>query len=145
MWYEAHGDGCQKKVIQNSDGTWTCEKCNANVENCDRRYLVTSTFIDDSGQAWISSFNEHATQFLGNVSANDLAAYKEEVENEDGKFEDYMRQFNFKQYHVKIRVKSEVWNEQTRVKSNIVAMTPLDGEELVRHSRCMIDAIHALG
>ena len=143
LWYEACAqEGCQKKVVQNSDGTWHCEKCQATNAECKRRYLMSSTFVDDSAQSWVSAFNDHATKIFLGVNADDLAAYKEEVENEDGKFEDYMKQFLFKQYVVKVRVKSEVWQEQSRVKASIVDIFDLD---YVAESRDILAALAVMG
>lgn len=120
LWYEAcASEGCQKKVVQNTDGTWMCEKCNSTSQDCQRRYIVSCTFIDDSGQQWVSAFNESALELFGKVDADQLAIYKEEVDGEDGKFEAYMKQFNFQRYVLKLRVKAEVWNETTRVKASI--------------------------
>ncbi|KAH8066836.1 hypothetical protein JL721_8024 [Aureococcus anophagefferens] len=75
LWYEACAqEGCQKKVVQNSDGTWHCEKCQATNAECKRRYLMSSTFVDDSAQSWVSAFNDHATKIFLGVNADDLAS-----------------------------------------------------------------------
>ena len=127
MWYEACAqDGCQKKVVQNTDGSWHCEKCNSTMQDCERRYITSATFIDDSAQAWISAFNDTGLQMFGNVTADQLAVYKEEVDGEDGKFESYMKQFNFQRYVLKLRAKADTWNEQTRVKVSIADVKPCD-------------------
>jgi len=134
-------EGCQKKVVQNTDGSWHCEKCSSTLENCERRYLISATFIDASAQSWLSAFNDSGIQLFQNVTADQLAVYKEEVENEDGKFEDYMKQFLFKQVVLKIRCKAEVWNEQTRVKSSIQGLSFVDFKE---ESKSIIQALKAM-
>ena len=103
-----------------------CEKCNSTSAECQRRYIVSCTFIDDSGQAWVSAFNESALELFGKVDADQLAVYKEEVDGEDGKFESYMKQFNFQRYILKLRAKADTWNEQTRVKVSIADVRPCD-------------------
>ena len=87
---------------------------------------MSCTFIDDSGQAWVSAFNESALELFGKVDADQLAVYKEEVDGEDGKFESYMKQFNFQRYILKLRAKADTWNEQTRVKVSIADVKPCD-------------------
>jgi replication factor A1 len=58
-WYCAcPTEGCHKKVFETVDNKWTCEKCNANFENCNRRYVMSVTMSDHSGQAWFSMFND---------------------------------------------------------------------------------------
>jgi len=142
MWYEAcAAPDCQKKVVQNTDGTWHCEKCNNTLQDCERRYIAACTFIDDSAQAWISAFNDPALELFGKVTADQLAVYKEEVEGEEGKFEDYMKQFLFQRFILKIRVKSETWNEQQRVKSAIMDIKACDFKE---ESASLIAALKAL-
>ena len=48
------------------------------------------------------------------------------VDGEDGKFESYMKQFNFQRYVLKLRAKADTWNEQTRVKVSIADVKPCD-------------------
>ena len=108
------------------DAPRRCEKCNSTSAECQRRYIVSCTFIDDSGQAWVSAFNESALELFGKVDADQLAVYKEEVDGEDGKFEAYMKQFNFQRYILKLRAKADTWNEQTRVKVSIADVKPCD-------------------
>ena len=50
----------------------------------------------------------------------------QEVDGEDGKFEAYMKQFNFQRYVLKLRAKADTWNEQTRVKVSIADVKPCD-------------------
>ena len=115
-----------RTASRNHDAPRRCEKCNSTSAECQRRYIVSCTFIDDSGQAWVSAFNESALELFGKVDADQLAVYKEEVDGEDGKFESYMKQFNFQRYVLKLRAKADTWNEQTRVKVSIADVKPCD-------------------
>ena len=102
-----------------------CEKCNSTSSGMSKAlHRESCTFIDDSGQAWVSAFNESALELFGKVDADQLAVYKEEVDGEDGKFESYMKQFNFQRYVLKLRAKADTWNEQTRVKVSIADVKP---------------------
>ncbi|KAJ1462441.1 hypothetical protein M885DRAFT_610486 [Pelagophyceae sp. CCMP2097] len=140
MWYEACCK-CHKKVTQNSDGSWQCEKCNETAEGCDHRYMMSVMFIDESGQSWASAFNETGAALLGGHLAPALAAYKEDLGGEDGKFDEYIKnQFLHKRYVLKLRVKNEVWQEQARIKCSIIACAPVDFAEESRH---MIKALAA--
>mgnify|MGYP003314368501 CR=1 FL=1 len=60
------------------------------------------------------------------VKGDDVMALLEEVDGEDGKFESYMKQFNFQRYVLKLRAKADTWNEQTRVKVSIAVVKPCD-------------------
>lgn len=37
------GPNCQKKVIEQDDGTWRCEKCAKSYPDCEYRYAYTSS------------------------------------------------------------------------------------------------------
>ncbi|KAJ8599856.1 hypothetical protein CTAYLR_005613 [Chrysophaeum taylorii] len=139
MWYEAcTNEGCQKKVTQQSDDSWHCEKCQTTLEDCRRRYMVTGTLIDHTAQTWVTAFNDSALVIFESVTADQIAVYKEEVENHAGVFEDYIKGYLFRQFVVKVRVKNEMWQEQSRVKTSIVSIAPLD---FVEESRALLDAI----
>jgi len=119
-------DGCSKKVVQSTDSSWFCEKCQTTIPDCDRRYMLTTTFLDDTAQAWVSAFNDQALVIFGNITAAQLFQYKEEVEQHDGIFDDFIKGFTNNQFLIKARVKNETWNEVTRVKVSMVDITPLD-------------------
>lgn len=106
MWYEAcYNEGCQKKVTANSDSTWHCEKCGTTLENCRHRYMLSATFIDHSGSTWVTAFNDSASVIFNNITADQIAGYKEEVDNHVGVFEDYIKGFLYKQFVLKARIK----------------------------------------
>lgn len=52
-----------------------------------------------------------------------------------------MKQFLFQRFILKVRVKSETWNEQQRVKSAIVDLKPCDYKS---ESAALITALKAL-
>ena len=191
MWYEScTQEGCQKKVIESSDGSWHCGKCDVTMAECEtpqggargfcaeskrvgesgvlslgvaclarkprrslslslslsdagrRRYMVSATFTDPSAQCWVSAFNDHGLVMFDSITADQLATYKEETENNEGLFDSYIKEtFLWRQYVVKARVKSELWQEQSRVKTSIVDLKKLD---FVEESRELINAIKTL-
>jgi replication factor A1 len=56
---------CNKKVIQNGDGMWQCERCNKIFENCEYRYLVTFQIQDHTGTTYVTSFQDVGKQIFG--------------------------------------------------------------------------------
>lgn len=80
LWYTAcAGDGCNKKVTQQVDGLWRCEKCDRSYEAPEYRYILSLNVADATGQAWLSGFNEEGTAILG-MSARELHGVREENE-----------------------------------------------------------------
>ncbi len=58
-WYTAcPTPNCNKKVIEGMGGIWNCEKCNSQFPECHRRFIMSTTMSDHSGNSWFSLFNE---------------------------------------------------------------------------------------
>lgn len=142
LWYEAcPSENCNKKVTAHSDGAWHCDKCNQTFEKCEYRYMLTTTFIDHTAQTYVSGFNDAGLVIFQNVPAQQVAEYKEAVDGTDGVFEAYIKSMCYRQYVVKARVKSETWQDVTRVKTSIVALSEIDYKQ---ESRELLKAINAL-
>ncbi|KAL5133481.1 Replication protein A DNA-binding subunit E [Glycine soja] len=43
---------CNKKVTNNADGTWHCERCNQFIDACDFRYLLSMQIQDHTSITW---------------------------------------------------------------------------------------------
>jgi replication factor A1 len=67
-WYTACvGDNCNKKVTENMNGDWHCEKCNRDYPQCHRRYILNISMSDHSGSGWFSLFNDTVSVLLSVV------------------------------------------------------------------------------
>lgn len=64
-------EGCNKKVVEDNEGGWRCEKCNKSFPKPNYRYVMTVSVNDHTGQIWLSCFDEVARQIMG-ISADDL-------------------------------------------------------------------------
>jgi hypothetical protein len=58
---------CNKKVIDNGDGNYTCEKCSQQYPNFEWRLMMSFSMCDATGQVWATAF-----QVGGPVSHVDL-------------------------------------------------------------------------
>ncbi|XP_024531193.1 replication protein A 70 kDa DNA-binding subunit A isoform X2 [Selaginella moellendorffii] len=128
---------CSKKVTNNGDGTWRCERCDRTVPECDYRYMLSIQVMDHTGATWLTGFQEAAEELLG-VKAKDLFMWKQE---DNGRFLDHIASIQFTQHHFKVRIKEESFNDEQRVKVNIQRAEKLD---FVAESKYMIDAIGKL-
>jgi replication factor A1 len=136
-WYTAcPTPNCNKKVLEGMGGQWSCEKCNMQFDQCQRRYIATMTLADHSGNNWFSMFNESAEKLLGHT-AEELYQFK--TEGNEAAFDAVFSEALFKTFVCKIRVKQEQVNDELRVKCNVIAMNALD---LVAESKQMIEAIN---
>ncbi|KAF8341409.1 uncharacterized protein EI90DRAFT_2904905 [Cantharellus anzutake] len=103
------GPNCQKKVLEQDDGTWRCERCAKSYVNCKYRYLMGVSVADHTGQLFLQGFNEIAEQLLG-ISAKD---YHDLIEDSDAARAKLV-EAKYKVWDLSCRVKQETYNGVTR-------------------------------
>ncbi|KAL6533661.1 hypothetical protein OROHE_013494 [Orobanche hederae] len=109
---------CNKKVTNNGDGKWRCDRCEHVVDECDYRYILQMQIQDHTGLTWVTSFQECGVEIMG-VSAKDLYNLKYE-EQDDEKFSELLRGVLFTKFLFKLKVKEETFSDEQRVKSMVV-------------------------
>lgn len=109
---------CNKKVTNNGDGKWRCEKCDQSMDECDYRYILQFQIQDHTGITWVTAFQESAEEIMG-ISAKDLHFLKYE-EQDDERFSKIIRQVLFSKFMFKLKVKEETFSDEQRVKSTVV-------------------------
>lgn len=78
MWYEACPvEGNNKKVVQQSDGTWLCEGTGETFQTKQNRYILRAQLTDYTGMQYVTFFDDQAKDLIGK-SADDLELLKEE-------------------------------------------------------------------
>lgn len=137
-WYTAcTTEGCNKKVTENNfSGAWRCEKCNKEIPNCNRRYILSLTMSDSTGQSWFSCFNDQAEVILGK-SAEELYGYK--MSNDEASYEGVFANALFKTFICRVRCKNEMVNDEPRLKSTLLNVSEVN---YVSESKQLLDAIH---
>ncbi|CAL1373777.1 unnamed protein product [Linum trigynum] len=109
---------CNKKVTNNGDGRWRCDRCDQSVDECDYRYILSLQIQDHTGLTWVTVFQESGEELMG-ISAKDLHFMKFEKQDDDG-FLKVLRQVMFNRYIFKLKVKEETFSDEQRVKSSVV-------------------------
>ncbi|OQS54542.1 RPA1 [Ecytonucleospora hepatopenaei] len=123
LYYSAcPNEGCNKKVTQEDNGEYRCEKCNDSYEKCSYRYMATFNVSDCTGQVWVTVFDE-AAKSLFNVTAEELNSYKETDNEEATKI---VKDAIGKEVYMKIRIKDSVYNEQVSKKITCGSFLPVD-------------------
>ncbi|WOG85358.1 hypothetical protein DCAR_0104546 [Daucus carota subsp. sativus] len=130
---------CNKKVINNGDGTWRCERCDQSVEECDYRYILQFQIQDHTGLTWVTGFQEIGDEIFG-IPAKDLYMMKNE-DQDDEKFSEYVRKILFNKYLFKLKVKEETFSDEQRVKSTVVKVDKLN---FVSETRGLLDLLNKL-
>lgn len=117
-------EGCNKKVIEQSDGTWRCEKCDTNNQAPDYRYMLTMSILDETGRLWVTMFNDQAKQLLG-VDANQLIAMKNNQDDQN-LFTETTQNIQMNQYDFRIRAREDNYNNQSRIRYTVANLHPLN-------------------
>jgi replication factor A1 len=124
IWYTAcPTEGCNKKVIEEGPNMWRCEKCDRSFSYCDYRYVLSMNVLDHTGGAWLSCFNDIGIEILGK-KAQELHQMREN-DNEPA-VKAAFQEATFKTYLFKVRAKSESFNEDKKVRCNIMSIYPID-------------------
>ncbi|KAF7265349.1 hypothetical protein GWI33_021238 [Rhynchophorus ferrugineus] len=120
---------CNKKVIDNSNGMYRCEKCNREYESFKWRLLASMNVGDWSGNQWVSMFSSEAEKVLG-VTAQEAGDL---FEQDPSQFNELVEKAHFKQFVLKCRAKTEVYNDEQRLKTVAVKVDPINYEEYNNH------------
>lgn len=97
---------CNKKLVDNNDGTFHCDKCNADTSTYKNRLLTNVLYGDWTSNRWVTLFADLAEQVLGK-SGDEIA---EMMESDDKTVnENYFSSLQFKPMSMKIRTKIEVY------------------------------------
>ncbi|CAG8467190.1 8980_t:CDS:1 [Ambispora gerdemannii] len=122
-WYYPSCPNCKKKVIDNGDNFWACDKCQGDpIPQPKYRYIFTFGVSDSTGQMWMATFNETAVKILG-VEADEM--YELSV-NDESAFEEAFKSMQFKQFVFSFRAKSEYYQDTERMKYTLADVHPLD-------------------
>ncbi|XP_051137025.1 replication protein A 70 kDa DNA-binding subunit A-like [Andrographis paniculata] len=127
---------CNKKVTNNGDGKWRCERCDQVVDECDYRYILQMQIQDHTGLTWVTAFQETGEEIMG-ISAKDLYYMKYE-EQDDEKFSELVRGVLFTKFLFKLKVKEEIFSDEQRVKSTVVKAEKINFQTETRY---LLDSI----
>ncbi|XAR70718.1 hypothetical protein NMG60_11027679 [Bertholletia excelsa] len=130
---------CNKKVTNNGDGKWRCDRCDQSVDECDYRYILQFQIQDHTGLTWVTAFQESGEEIMG-ISAKDLYYMKYE-EQEDERFAEIVRNVLFTKFVFKLKVKEEMFSDEQRVKSTVVKAEKIN---FSTESRFLLDLIDKL-
>ncbi|CAK1580169.1 unnamed protein product [Parnassius mnemosyne] len=113
---------CNKKLVDQENGLYRCEKCNREYPNFKYRLLLGANVSDPTGDQRITAFNEAAEAILGKTSAEigqmfeyDKAAYSQIFE-----------EVKFKTFVFKFRTKMETYSDEARLKTTVMSAQPVD-------------------
>ncbi|XP_016897206.1 replication protein A 70 kDa DNA-binding subunit-like isoform X2 [Cynoglossus semilaevis] len=128
---------CSKKVLDQRNGLYFCEKCNREFRNFNYSLILSVNLADLSDNQWVTCFQETAETLLG-LSAEELGQLKD---TDEAAFDEVFQKANFKTYIFKNKVKLETYNDESRVKVTVMEVKPIDHRE---YSRTLLSNIRKL-
>ncbi|KAG6596695.1 replication protein A 70 kDa DNA-binding subunit A [Cucurbita moschata] len=130
---------CSKKVTNNGDGKWRCDRCDQSVDECDYRYILQLQIQDHTGLTWVTAFQEGGEEIMG-VPAKRLYYLKYE-EQDDEKFAEIIRKVLFTKFIMKLKIKEETFSDEQRVRSTVVKAESIN---FSTESRFLLDLMEKL-
>ncbi|XP_060942438.1 replication protein A 70 kDa DNA-binding subunit-like isoform X2 [Limanda limanda] len=119
---------CKKKVTDQQNGMYRCEKCSREFPNFKYRFLLSANLADFGDNQWVTCFEETAEVLLGHT-AEALGEFKD---TDETAFDEVFQKANFTTHIFKNRVKLETYNDESRVKVTVIEVQPLDHREYSR-------------
>ncbi|CAJ2502861.1 Uu.00g102550.m01.CDS01 [Anthostomella pinea] len=115
-------EGCSKKVVDQGDGTWRCEKCNISHPKPQYRYIMNLNVNDHTGQMWLSCFDDVGQIVMG-MKADEVMEIKE---NDEDRVPAIFEAANCSKLSFRCRAKMDTYGENQRVRYQVMGATPLD-------------------
>ena len=130
---------CNKKVTNNGDGKWRCERCDQSIDSCNYRYILQFQIQDHTGLTWVSAFQECGEVIMG-MPAKDLYFMKYE-DHAFEKFTEIINKVLFTKYIFKLKVMEEIFNDKQRVKSTAIKAEKVNFSSETRFLLDLIDKL----
>uniref|UniRef100_A0A8C9Y881 Replication protein A subunit n=1 Tax=Sander lucioperca TaxID=283035 RepID=A0A8C9Y881_SANLU len=138
---------CNKKVIDQQNGLYRCEKCNQEFPNFKYRLILSVSakcihvadfeeyYFGDN--QWVTCFQETAEVLLGH-SAETLGQLRD---TDEAAFDEVFQKTNYTTHIFRNKVKLETYNDESRVKVTVMEVQPVDHRE---YSRRLLSNIRKL-
>lgn len=116
---------CNKKVVDQQNGMFRCEKCDKEFPNFKYRLILSANIADYADNQWVTCFQESAEAILGQNAAY-LGQLKD---SNEAAFDDIFIQANFNTFVFRSRVKLETYNDESRIKATVMEVKPVDHKD----------------
>lgn len=120
-------EGCNRKVIEQPDGTWRCEKCDTNFPEPNHRYIMSCSVADYTGNIWVTLFDDAAKVIFNGTDANELIKLRDDPDAaNNGQFENLFKDAQMQEYNFRISARQDTYNETTRIRYQAQAIAKLN-------------------
>ncbi|EDW80816.1 uncharacterized protein Dwil_GK11360 [Drosophila willistoni] len=120
---------CNKKVVDEGNDRYRCERCNQDFPNFKYRLLINLSIGDWTSNRWVTCFSEIGEQLLKHTAQE----VGEALENDPPKAEQMFSGMNFSAHIFKLRCKNEVYGDMTRNKLTVQSVSPINYKDYNKH------------
>ncbi|KAI9564074.1 Replication protein A 70 kDa D-binding subunit [Daphnia sinensis] len=125
LYMACPSEDCNKKVIDQNNGLYRCEKCQREFQDFKWRMMLSVNIADATEQQWVTCFQETAETLLGR-SADEIGRLKD---TDNAEFQKIFEAATFKWYVFRLRVKMEMYNDENRLKTNVYEVKEVNYKE----------------
>ena len=129
LYKSCPSEGCKKKLIDQANDMYRCEKCDKEYPNFRYRLLASLSLADWTNNQWATAFSEEAEKILG-ATAQELGELQE---NDNDAYLEKFGDATFKSFIFKIRIKLETFSDEKRLKATCAAVSPIDYKTYNNH------------
>ncbi|KAI5626710.1 replication protein A 70 kDa DNA-binding subunit, partial [Silurus asotus] len=116
---------CNKKVVDQQNGMFRCEKCDKEFPDFKYRLMLSANIADFADNQWVTCFQDSAETILGQKS-DYIGQLKD---SNEASFDEVFQHANFSTFVFRNRVKLETYNDESRIKVTVVEAKPVDHKE----------------
>lgn len=116
---------CNKKIIDNGNGLYRCEKCAREYNNFKWRLILQMNLSDFSESIWVTCFQDTSEIILGK-RAEEIGQMKD---MDPVAFDQVFNEANFSSFIFKFRSKMETYNDESRLKTVCTGVSPINHVE----------------
>ncbi|ODQ66035.1 replication factor-a protein [Nadsonia fulvescens var. elongata DSM 6958] len=116
-------DNCNKKVIEDSDGRWRCERCDKSFDTPAYRYILNLNIADHTSHTWVTAFDDSARVLLDGTTADELTSLRD---GDETAFRTIFHNNQGKEYVFRCRAKQEFYKDESKIRTQIMDAQPID-------------------
>ncbi|CAM4870960.1 unnamed protein product [Rotaria socialis] len=129
---------CSKKVVDENNGTYRCEKCNKTYNSFKWAYMISAEISDTASAQWITIFRNEAETLLG-VSAEEFGNHK--LNQSESIVDEIISKAMNRELIFKLRAKAEQYNDERKIRFTCVSITEMDWPS---HGRRLLNEINQM-
>ncbi|ODV65232.1 replication factor-a protein [Hyphopichia burtonii NRRL Y-1933] len=113
---------CNRKIIEENESTWRCEKCNITYNQPHYRYIINCSITDHTGQIWVTLFDADAERIF-KKSADEMVNLKA---NDEHAFNQITNNLIMNEYGFRIKATQDSFNNELRIRFTVAGIFDID-------------------